>query len=393
MKLADWVMDSKPSFIREILKLTADAEVISFAGGLPAPELFPVADIQACYQDVLASEGVRSLQYSASEGDLELRQRISELLEGRSIPAHPDEILLTNGSQHGLDLVAKAFLNPGDVVLVENPTYLGAIQAFTPYRPELVSIESDGEGMIPEALLTGIQLYQPKFVYMMPNFQNPRGTTMSAQRRERLASICAAADVVILEDDPYGELRYEGTSLPGLRYYSDQVIYLGTLSKTVAPGLRLGWMVAPPNILPALKLGLQATCLNISQLTQRVAAKMLKSDKYSAHIEQIRASYRQRMLCMLDAIRTQFPPDTQCTEPQGGLFLWMTLPGGIASRDVLEAAVAQGVAFVPGDPFYVGECNESTLRLNFSNSTEAQIRSGIAKLAGVVATKLQRQHA
>jgi 2-aminoadipate transaminase len=385
MHLARWATETKPSFIREILKVTALPDVISFAGGLPAPELFPVAELSAALAAALTDAGKQVLQYSISEGDPELRARLAERLAARGIPAGPDDILITNGSQHGLDLIAKALVEPGDAVLVENPTYLGALQAFRPYRPDLIAVPSDEEGMLPDGLAAAIARKHPKLVYVMPTFQNPRGTSMGGQRRAELAAVCRAAEVALVEDDPYGELRYRGEPLPGLRHYWDQAIYLGTFSKTMAPGLRLGWIVAPPALMPALKLGVQATCLNVGALVQRAAATVLSGPGYGQHLDELRAAYGERNACMQEALAAHFPPGTTWSQPDGGLFLWVTLPDGIRAFDLVAAALAERVAFVPGEPFFVDGGGEFSMRLNFSNATPAQIREGVARLGRAVA--------
>lgn len=392
MRLAHWTREVKPSFIREILKVTAQPGVISFAGGLPAPELFPAAGLARSIAGTLAAEAPRVWQYSVSEGDPELRAVVADRLTARQIPAEPDDILLTNGSQHGLDLVAKALLDPGDAVLVEDPTYLGALQAFRSYRPQLVPVASDAEGMLPGALGDAVREHRPKLVYLMPTFQNPRGTSMSCDRRAALVQICREADVAVVEDDPYGELRYRGEPQPGLRHFWDQAIYLGTASKTLAPALRLGWVVAPPGLMPALRLGLQGTCLNVGAFTQRVAARTMADATFPAHLEQIRAAYGERMDNMLAELAAQFPPGTAWSRPDGGLFIWVDLPDGMAAMDLLQAALERNVAFVPGQPFFVGPGGESSLRLNFSNSTPEQIRLGMSRL-GEATAELQRSRA
>lgn len=385
MQLARWVSDMKPSFIREILKVTAQPGIISFAGGLPAPELFPVPELAEAFAAALAEQGGQMLQYSPSEGDAGLRRVLSQHLTRRGTPAAPDEILLVNGSQHGLDLIAKALIDPGDVVLVENPTYLGALQAMRPYSPRIYGVDSDEEGMLPEALAMAIRQYQPKLVYVMPTFQNPRGTSMGPARRAALAAVCKEAEVALVEDDPYGELRYRGEHQPGLRSYWDQAIYLGTFSKTLAPGLRLGWVVAPPALMGALRLGLQATALHVGTLTQRVAAMLLEWPGYPAHIERLQRVYGERLACMLEQLRLHFPAGTTWSEPDGGLFVYVTLPPGFRALDLFEPAIAQGVAFVPGQPFFVDGGGESSMRLNFSNSTPEQIREGMARLGRAMA--------
>ena len=384
MQLARWVQESKPSFIREILKVTSQPHVISFAGGLPAPELFPASELAAAFAGALATDGARALQYSVSEGDPDLRAALAARLTGRGTPCDADDILLTNGSQHGLDLVAKAMLNPGDVVLVEDPTYLGALQAFRSYQPRFVPVDSDGEGMLTEALAEALGREPVKLVYTLPTFQNPRGTTMTLRRRREIVDLCRAAGVALIEDDPYGELRYRGEPLPGLRQFWDEVIYLGTFSKTMAPALRLGWVVAPSALMPALKLGLQATCLNVGALTQQVATTVLGSPTFESHLHRLRGEYGERMRCMLAELPRVFPEGTTWSEPDGGLFIWVTLAGGLRSVDLVQAALDEGVAFVPGEPFYAAGGGESSLRLNFSNSTPEQIREGMRRLSRAV---------
>ena len=387
MELAHWTNNLAPSFIREILKVTQQPGVISFAGGLPAPELFPAADLARLFAQMLSEPG--ALQYSPTEGEPVLREVLAAHLSTRGTPAQPEQILLTNSSQHGLDLVAKALLDPGDTVLVENPTYLGALTAFRPYRPRVVPLACDEEGPLPSVLTAALQAERPKLVYLMPTFQNPRGTTMGAQRRAAIIALCQAADVAVVEDDPYGDLRYRGEAQPGLRHYWDQVIYLGTQSKTVAPGLRLGWVVAPPALMPALKIGLQATCLNVGALIQRVVARFISEPGYPVHLGRIRSVYHQRMRQMVDGLRQHFPAGTRWQEPEGGLFIWVELPGGLRSVELLKRAVAEGVVFVPGQFFFAAGGGESSLRLNFSNATPEQIQHGMAGLGRAAAGLLE----
>lgn len=384
MKLAHWVQNSGPSFIREILKVTQQQGVISFAGGLPAPELFPVKDIMELYQQVLSERGNLVLQYSPSEGEPQLREAVSKQLHVKGMRVHMDDVLITNGSQHGLDLIGKSFINPGDTVFVESPTYLGALQAFIPYQPRFVTIQTDEEGMIPEALAVALHEYQPKFIYLVPTFQNPTGRTMGLQRREQIVHLCQSAGVPIVEDDPYSDLRFRGAPVSSLRSLWDEVIYLGTLSKTIAPGMRLGWIVAPKSIMYALKLSMQATSLNVSALAQHVAALVLSDPKHEQHLKIIRTSYAERMHFMLNSLKSEFPHGTTWVRPDGGLFIWVTLPDGIRSLDLVEPALQNGVAFVPGSPFYVGGGGEFTMRLNFSNSSPEQIQVGMSRLGKAI---------
>lgn len=379
MKLARWMQNAKPSFIREILKFTQMPDVISFAGGMPAPELFPVDEMTEVMVQAMKESGRYVMQYAPTEGDSLLRTTLAQRLTADRNPAGPDDILLVNGSQHALDLLAKAFIDPGDVVLVENPTYLGALQAFRPYGPRIIPVPTDDEGMVPEHLEALLAREQPKFVYVMPTFQNPRGTTMGLERRQRLVELCKQADVPIVEDDPYGELRYRNERLPHLRSMWDQAIYLGTFSKIMAPGLRLGWIVAPPAILNAFKLGIQATALNISPMTQRIAALMMQRPTFDQHLDKLRSFYAERMHAMLDCLK-EFPAGTTWSDADGGLFIWVTLPQGIRSFDLVPKALDRKVAFVPGEPFFAAEGGESSMRLNFSNSTPDQIREGMRRL-------------
>jgi len=383
MQLARWTKETKPSFIREILKFSTQPDVISFAGGLPAPELFPTAELNQALTDSLTTHGASVLQYSISEGDPLLRQHLSTSLTARRIPAGVDDIILTNGSQHGLDLIAKALVEPGDVVLVEDPTYLGALQAMRPYRPNFVAVASDGEGMIPEALADAIRRENPKLVYIVPTFSNPRGTTMGVERRKKIVAACREADVALVEDEPYAELRYRGEELPGLRHFWDEVIYLGTFSKTLAPALRLGWVVAPPSLMPAIRLGLQATCLNVGALLQRAAAIMLGGG-FQRHLASLRTFYAERLDCMLGEMEASLPAGTTWSRPDGGLFIWADLPEDVRTMELVQLAVDRKVAFVPGVPFFVGKGGESSMRLNFSNSTPEQIRVGMARLKGAI---------
>lgn len=385
MQFARWVSEVKPSFLPMILKATAQPHVISFAGGLPAPECFPVTEVARAVSEALDQQGSRLLQYSVIEGDPALRAALARHLTARSVPAGPEDILVTHGSQHGLDLVAKALLDPGDAVLVENPTYHGALEAFTPYRPRICPVACDSEGMLPEALAAAIRQERPKLVYVIPTFQNPRGTMMGYARREAITAICRDAGVVLVEDDPYSDLRYRGEPQPSLRHFWDQVVYLGTFSKTMAPGLRLGWVVAPPALLPAFKLGLQANALHAGTLVQRVAATVLESPAFPAHLAQLRKVYGERMAIMLEQLRLHFPAGTTWNEPEGGLFVWVDLPQGVKAMDLFHRAAEQGVALMPGQAFFAGEGGEFSMRLSFSNSTPEQLRGGMARLGRALA--------
>ena len=373
----------RPSTIREILKVAAQPEIISFAGGLPAPELFPVDAVRAAADDVLTRHGREALQYGPSEGFPPLREWIAGELQGRKITASSSEVLVTNGSQQVLDLVAKVFLNPGDVVLTENPTYLAAIQAFQALEARFVPVPTDSEGLVPEALPELIKQHRPKFLYTIPNFQNPTGVTMKAERRQALARIAAEYKLVIIEDDPYGKLRYSGTEVPPIKHWDEDgwVIYASTFSKTIAPGLRLGWVAAPAEVFSRLLILKQAADLHTSSFDQRVAYAYLTGNDQSVHLERIRRAYGERFAVMDAALEAEMPAGYQWTKPEGGMFLWITGPAGLDGLELLERAIKQKVAFVPGRDFFPADGGANYLRLNFSNSAPERIREGVRRLA------------
>ena len=375
----------RPSTIREILKVTAQPEIISFAGGLPAPELFPVEAVQAAADEVLAHSGREALQYGPSEGFPPLRVWIAEEMQRRGVDAPPAEVLVTNGSQQVLDLVAKLFLNPGDVVLTENPTYLAAIQAFQTLEARFVPVPTDGQGLIPEALPDLIRRYQPKFLYTIPNFQNPTGVTLAAERRPVLARLAAEHALTIVEDDPYGKLRYRGQDIPPVKHWDEagRVIYASTFSKTIAPGLRLGWLVATAQDFGRLLILKQASDLHTSSFDQRVAHAYLTRNDQGAHLARIRCAYGERFAVMDAALRVGMPVGYEWTHPDGGMFLWVTGPAELDGLALLEQAVKRQVAFVPGRDFFPAAGGDNFLRLNFSNATPELIREGVSRLAAL----------
>ena len=375
----------RPSTIREILKVTAQPEVISFAGGLPAPELFPVAEIMAAADAVLTKNGCQALQYSESEGFMPLREWIAAEMGLRGFQASAEEVLVTNGSQQGLDLVGKLFLNPGDVVLTENPTYLAAIQAFQTYEAEFVPVPTDGDGLIPEALPDLIRRHRPKFLYTIPNFQNPTGLTLSAPRREALARIAAEHGLTIVEDDPYGKLRYRGAEIPPVKHWdtAGRVLYASTCSKIIAPGLRLGWMVLPTGLFNATLILKQASDLHTSSFDQRVAHTYLTQNDQAVHLGKIRRAYGERYAVLDAALRAEMPPGYTWTNPEGGMFLWVTGPQTLDALELLQRAIIQKVAFVPGRDFFPTDGGRNYMRLNYSNSTPDRIREGVRRLAGL----------
>ncbi len=381
-QFADRMRTMRPSTIREILKVTAQPEIISFAGGLPAPELFPVAAVRAAADRVLAQQGPAALQYGPSEGFPALREWIAEEMRARGIRARPDEVLVTNGSQQVLDLVGKILLNPGDVVLTENPTYLAAIQAFQTLQASFVPVPTDAEGLIPEAVPELIRRHRPKFLYTIPTFQNPTGITLTAERRARLAQIAAQHGLPVVEDDPYGKLRYRGAEIPPIKHWdeADRVLYVSTFSKTIAPGLRLGWVVAPAEIFNQLLMVKQAADLHTSSLDQRVAHAYLTDNDQTAHLQTIRQAYGERFRIMDEALAAELPAGYTWTRPEGGMFLWVTGPQELDGLALLQRAVENKVAFVPGRDFFPGDAGANYLRLNFSNSTPERIREGVRRL-------------
>jgi 2-aminoadipate transaminase len=389
------------SQIRELLKFTQKPGMISFAGGLPAPDVFPVERVgEACHK-VLAEKAAAALQYSATEGYEPLRELIANNMSRYGIKAKVENVLITSGSQQALDLIGKLFINAGDRVLVEAPTYLGALQAFNVYGAEYESVPIDENGLrtdlLEEPLRSG-----PKFMYVLPNFQNPAGTTLSEARRHELVLLADRFGIPIVEDDPYGQLRYEGEHLPPLvvldrenlrrdnGYSIGNVIYLSTFSKTLAPGLRLGWIVAPPEVISKLVQLKQGADLHTSTFTQFVSYEVARDGFLDQHVKLIRKIYRERRDVMLQALQEFFPPAVTWTHPQGGLFLWVTLPEGLDIKAILKSALEQNVAFVPGDSFYANDGREGSrhMRLNFSNAAPEQIREGIRRLAAAVKSHL-----
>ena len=391
------------SAIRELLKIVQNPEIISFAGGLPAPDVFPVERFREACSKVLETNAKTALQYGATEGYEPLREMIARHTSRYGVKAKPEHVLITAGSQQALDLIGKLLINPGDRVLVEAPTYLGALQAFNVYGAEYLCVPSDEDGLrtdlLEEPLRSG-----PKFMYVLPNFQNPGGTTLAEGRRHELVLLAERFGIPIIEDDPYGQLRYEGEHLTPLvvldrenlrrdRGYSiGNVIYLSTFSKTLSPGLRLGWIVAPPEVIKKLVQLKQGADLHTSTFGQMVAYEVAKDGFLNEHIKVIRRVYGERRDVMLQALEEYFPPEVSWTRPLGGLFLWVTLPAGMNSHLLFEAALKENVAFVPGDSFYSGNGFASEglrhFRLNFSNAEPEQIREGVRRLSVAIKNQL-----
>jgi len=395
----------KSSAIRELLNFTQRPEVISFAGGLPAPEVFPTQRFREACAKVLEKQSQVALQYGATEGYEPLRELIARHIARYGIKAKTENVLITSGSQQALDLIGKLFVNSGDRLLVEAPTYLGALQAFNVYGADYLSVPSDHDGLRTDLLEAPLRS-GPKFMYVLPNFQNPGGTTLSEGRRHELVLLADRYGIPIVEDDPYGQLRYEGEHLPPLvvldrenlrrdaGYSIGNVIYLSTFSKTLAPGLRLGWIVAPPEVISRLVQLKQGADLHSSTFGQMVAYEVARDNFLDEHVKLIRRVYRERRDVMLEALAKNFPPAVTWTRPAGGLFLWVTLPPGMKTDELFKTAVQQNVAFGPGDCFYApnGHQEEAMrhMRLNFSAAPPEQIREGIYRLS--VAVKKQMDH-
>ncbi len=364
----------KPSAIREILKLTQKSNVISFAGGLPAPSLFPTERIKEASLKVL-SGGPQAMQYGTTEGYLPFREWIAARHDTRV-----ENILVTCGSQQGLDLIAKLFLNPGDKVAVAEPTYLGAVQIFDSYEANYIGIPCDDDGMTLEGLEAALK-QKPKLVYAIPNFDNPRGTTISLERRKKLVELARKYNVPIYEDDPYGEIRFEMDKLPSLYELApEMVIYGGTFSKMVVPGFRLGWIIAPTQVLQIAARAKQATDLHTATFTQMIAHDISQGDFMTEQIQRVRSYYHKQRDLMLGNIEKYFPEDVHFTRPKGGMFLWVTLPKEKNALPLLEEAVKRGVAYVPGEPFFANGGGKNTLRLSYSIATPEQVEKGIKSL-------------
>ena len=394
------------SVIRELLKLVQQPDIISFAGGLPAPELFPVAEIQAACQRVLEEHGPQALQYSTTEGYPPLRRFIVEKMAEYGIAAEEENVLITHGSQQGLDLIGKVFVDRGDVILLEAPSYLGAIQAWRPYEPRFVTVPIDEDGMQVNLVEELLIRKRPKFIYALPNFQNPAGTTLPLERRQRLVELANHYGVPIIEDDPYGELRYSGEHIPpilvldarrlaaqgendGNRYHKGDVIYLSTFSKTLAPGFRLGWVVAPVEVIRRLVLAKQGTDLHTNTFGQMVAYEVIRSGFLKRHVRRLRQVYRERRDTMLAAMEVYFPEGVTWTVPDGGLFLWVILPEGMDAQELLADAIEEKVAFVPGSAFYATGGGANTLRLTFANAPPDKIEIGIERLGRAIRRRMR----
>ncbi len=389
------------STIRELLKLAENPEIISFGGGMPAPEVFPTEKIGEACQYVLKNLSNIALQYGATEGYQPLREMIVRHSERMGIGIQTENVMITSGSQQALDLLGKIFINHGDRILVESPTYLGALQAWNAYGAEYVVVKSDDEGMMTEALEEQLRT-GPKFMYLLPNFQNPTGVTVSLERRKKILELADRYGVPIIEDDPYGQLRFEGEHIPSVavldgevRYskdctsYSGNVIYLSTFSKILAPGLRLAWIIAPPEVIRKLVQAKQGADLHTATFNQVVAYEVGKGGFLDQHVKLIRSVYRERRDVMLEALEEFMPEGVKWTHPKGGLFLWATLPDYMDATQILKPAIAEKVAFVPGTSFHPNGGGKNTMRLNFSMPTPEKITVGMERLGRVIKSYLK----
>jgi 2-aminoadipate transaminase len=378
------------SAIREILKVTERPEVISFAGGLPSPATFPVERIRQACTDILASNPAAALQYGPTEGYLPLREWVAERYSVDGLRVSVDEVLITTGSQQGLDLLGKVLVDAGSRVLVETPTYLGALQAFSLSEPQFVSVPSDDEGAIPSRLTRELT-DGARFMYCLPNFQNPTGRRLPIGRRRELTQVAGEAGVLLLEDDPYGALSYSGEQLPTLLSMNRQgVVHMGSFSKVLAPGLRVGYVIAPEKLLRKLVQAKQAADLHTPSFNQRIVHESIRDGFLDEHIPKIRALYGSQCGAMLDAMKQHFPAEVHWNEPQGGMFIWVKLPAHVDSSLLLEKAIAQNVAFVPGAPFFANEPQVNTLRLSFVTVPKEKIETGIAKLGQLLRMECAR---
>jgi 2-aminoadipate transaminase len=390
------------SVIRELLKYTEQPGIISFAGGLPAPDVFPLKEFQAACNHVLETQGAQALQYSTTEGYLPLCEMIARHTSRYMVEVTPDNILITSGSQQALDFAGRLFINRGDYIVVEAPTYLGALQAWNAYGAQYIPVRTDENGMIVDELEAALRI-GPKFIYVLPNFQNPSGVTLSLERRMKLIELADKYGVPIIEDDPYGQLRYEGENIPSLvsldskfrgkngGCYSGNVIYLSTFSKLLSPGLRLAWVIAPEQVIRKLVMTKQAADLHTASFNQYVAYEVGKGGFLDEHVKVIRSVYKERRDVMLEMMDEMFPPEVHWTRPQGGMFLWGVLPEQMDTADVLKVAIERKVAFVPGEAFHATGGGKNTMRINFSYPSTDDIREGVTRLGLTLKEALHKE--
>lgn len=372
--------------IREILKLTQQPDFISFAGGMPSKDAFPIESLREISNEIFAKYKGEFLQYGTSEGFLPLRTFIVEWMAEKGIKTDVSEVVITSGAQQGIDLLAKAFLNPEDRVMIEQPTYLAAIQIFTLYEAQFSFLKSDQQGLIPSSIQQLARDNKHKLAYLVPNFQNPTGITLAADRREELAGVLNQSEMVLIEDDPYGDLRYYGDHIPPVKAYDKEnnVVYLGSFSKIISPGLRVGFAVGHKEIISKLVVGKQATDVHTSNLSQVIIYEFCRQGLLKPHIKSLRVEYKKKRDLMLELLNQHFPPEVTWTEPDGGLFIWAHLPEGVSAAELLKEAIKEKIAFIPGDSFFAAGGGSNTMRLNFSNAATSQMEEGIGRLGKVI---------
>lgn len=393
-KFADRTNLVKPSETREILKVTERPEVISFAGGLPAPELFPVEALKNACNAVLNEEGPASLQYSTTEGFIPLREAIRQRMKGIGIDSTIENVLITSGSQQAIDLTGRIFINEGDTIICESPTYLAAINVFKSYNAKFVEVAMDDDGMVMEELEKKLQEHpNTKFIYTIPDFQNPTGRTLELERRKRMIELANQYDVLIVEDNPYGAIRFAGEALPPVKYFDTEgrVIYISTFSKIFTPGLRLGWICADESFIEKYVAFKQTADLHSDSFAQRITTKYLELYNIEEHINKIKAVYKQRCTVMLSCIEEFFPKNLSYSKPEGGLFIWVELPEFVDSRELFTECLTNNVAFVPGTPFFPNTTKNNALRLNYSNMPKEKIREGMKRMGEVLHRELEKE--
>ncbi|MDR4947738.1 aminotransferase-like domain-containing protein [Neobacillus cucumis] len=384
----------KPSKTREILKITERPEIISFAGGLPAPELFPVEALKDACNAVLNEEGAASLQYSTTEGYIPLREAISQRMKVIGINTTIENVLITSGSQQAIDLTGRLFINEEDTIICESPTYLAAINVFKSYNAKFVEVAMDDDGMVMEELEKKLREYpNTKFIYTIPDFQNPTGRTLKLERRKRMIELANQYDVLIVEDNPYGAIRFAGEALPPVKHFDTEsrVIYLSTFSKIFTPGLRLGWICADESFIEKYVAFKQTADLHTDSFAQRITAKYLELYNIEEHINKIKAVYKERCIAMLSCIKEFFPQNIKYSMPEGGLFIWVELPEFVDSRVFFAECLENKVAFVPGAPFFPNGTKNNTLRLNYSNMPKEKIIEGIKRMGEVLHRELEKE--
>ncbi|MES9903937.1 MAG: PLP-dependent aminotransferase family protein [Sedimenticola sp.] len=385
---ADRITDVPKSFIREILKVTLDSDVISFAGGLPNRDLFPVQELTNATNEVFNIYGNDIFQYSNSEGYLHLREYIAGNYQKNGLQISAENVLITNGAQQGLDLLGKVLLNEGDGVVLEEPGYLGAIQAFSLYKANFLPVQVSDQGMDTDQLRRVFTQNSPKLIYSVPNFQNPSGITYTNENRLEVSEIIKDEQVFLIEDNPYGDLRFSGNPQNSFKHYSpEKVILLGSFSKIIIPDFRIGWVVAPESILNKLLIAKQASDLHTCHFTQYIIYQYLQNNDIQAHIEKVAIKYSEQCKSMLKSIEKHFPTNVQPTKPEGGMFLWVTLPSNVSAMELFDLAVKEKVVFVPGSPFYINNNGKSSFRLNFSCTDKQTTEIGIKRI-GVAIRKL-----